>query len=153
MKSFRNPILAAVVALAFFIPTQAHAAAATYVISQGNGTVTVTCASGTCDAPTLQTQFIPIVTWSGFSVTVAADSGQTLSGAGTISCYGWDPGSYNNVSFFQDLGLTVTTASVRSVTLTGVWIAAARGLITCVPTGVTVSSGGVTLYVNGGKAR
>jgi hypothetical protein len=149
MKRYNKWLLAVVAAV--FFPAMASAAAATYTLNPEG--VKVVCASGTCDAPTLITQFAPVNTWSGFYVTVVADSGQTLSGAGTISCYGWDTTSANVVSFYQDLGLAVSTASVRAVTLVAVWIPAPRGAFTCVPTGVTVGSGGVTLYISGGKAR
>lgn len=153
MKTLRHPILAAVMALAVFLPTQALAAAATYTPLGGSKAIKIVCASGTCDAPTLLSQFIPMTDWTGFSVEVVADSGQTLSGAGAVKCYTWNPVTSNLPSYQQDLSLAPATASVRSVTLQGVFVAAATGYITCIPSGVTVSSGGVTLYVTGWTKR
>lgn len=153
MKKFRNPILAAALALVAFLPTPTFAAAATYTVLGGGKAVQITCASGTCDAPTLVTQFANMMNWTGFSVEVVADSGQTLSGAGTIKCYTWNVGTSNLPSFQQDISLSVSTSSVRSVTLQGVFVASATGYITCIPSSVTVSSGGVTLYVQGWTTR
>lgn len=153
MKFLRTRALAAVVAALFFLPTQAFAAAATYTVPAGAKSVTVVCASGTCDAPTTIAQFANMLNWTGFSVEVVADSGQTLSGAGTIKCYTLNPNTSNLVSYQQDISLTPSTASVRSVTLQGQFVASATGYITCIPSGVTVSSGGVTLYVVGWTTR
>ena len=79
------------VLLAVLLPALAQAAPAAYSAT-GNGVAGV-CASGTCDAPVeaagttdglpLTSSFFAVA--KGLSVTVCADSGQTLSGAGTLT--------------------------------------------------------------------
>lgn len=115
--------------------------------------MTINCpSSDTCSAPTAQSQFINVMGWKGFSVTVEAENNKNLTGVGTIDCYTWDPNSYNSVSFQQDISLAVTKSGVRRVTLQGQWLPSARGYMTCVPTGViTSATGGVKLYIDGWK--
>ena len=118
-----------------------------------NRTAKVVCTADTCAAPSAEADSTDMDDWQGFSVTVEADSGKTLTAVGTIDCYVWDP-TYGAYSYLQDLGLTVTCTGKRRCTTNGVWAAAPRGRITCVPTGiVTSATGGVTLYINAEKRK
>lgn len=140
---------------ALLLPLLAQAAAATYSATD-NGVKGV-CASGTCDAPSeaagLDDGFSlatsgGLMKNNGLSVTVCADSGQTLSGAGVLTAYGRDP-SVALWAASPDLNLTVSSSARRCQTFMGFMVTLPVGRITWVPTGVTVSSGGVTVYVSG----
>jgi hypothetical protein len=114
-------------------------------------TAVVTCTADTCSAPTAITEMVSIDNWVGFSVTVVAESGKTLTAVGTIDSYVWDS-NYAAPSYLQDLGLTVSCTGKRRCTTTGVFVAAPRGWLTCVPNGVVTSAtGALTLYINGTK--
>ena len=101
--------------------------------------------SGTTDAPTLATQGLELDRVAGFFVTAEADSGQTLSGAGALTAY-WYDNATAAWSRVPAMDLATTTATVRRLTL-HVSAVANRGRIAYAPTGVTVSSGGVTIYI------
>jgi hypothetical protein len=83
----------------------------------------------------------------GYHVVVEADSGQTLSGAGALRAYVWNPfsGVWGRA---PALDLATTTASVRGLALGNLAIFAPRGRIAFVPNGVTLSSGSLTIYIN-----
>jgi hypothetical protein len=161
MNTYRSmKILGALCLAALLVPTSAWAVAATYS-DIGNGVKGV-CASGTCDAPVEAagtTDGLPLagsVSLYGFNVgakgvvvTVCADSGQTLSGAGTVTAYVRDA-QVALWSAIPDLNFTVTSSARRCQTFTGVAVAYPTGRITWVPTGVTVSGGGVTVYISAG---
>lgn len=139
--------------LLVLLPSLAYSAAPTYA-DTGNG-VSVTCASGTCDAPveaSSTTDGLPLSrsfsSAKGITVTACADSGQTLSGAGTLTAYGRDP-SVALWAALPDLNLTVTSSARRCQTFSGFVVTLPIGRVTWVPTGVTVSGGGVTVYVSG----
>lgn len=136
-------------ALALLTPSLAFPAAATYTNPTGT-TAKIVCASGTCDAPTLATQGLNGADLTGYQVTVAADDTRTLSGAGTLLCYVYDAdvGAWARV---PDMDITVGTGSVQYLAFPGVWLAAPRGRIAYVPSSVTVSAGGVTIWLVGTK--
>ena len=124
-------------------------AAATWTLT-GSTSVKAVAGSGTADAPTLATQGMNLANVGGFSVVASADSGQTLSGAGSLQAYLYD----DNVARWArcpDLDLTCGTASVRDLAFPGFSVLSPRGRIAYVPSGVTVSSGGVTIYLNATK--
>ncbi len=134
------------------IQALAYGATTTGQFTVGPKNAVVNCpSSDTCSAPTLVTQFVDVTNWTGFTITVEAESGKTLTGVGNIDCYSWDPNTYNAVSYQQlSSDLTVTKSGQRRVTLPGVWFPAARGKLTCVPTGViTSATGGVKLFIDG----
>lgn len=144
----------AAVLLAILLPLTAQAAAATYEATR-NGVKGV-CASGTCDAPVEAaglTDGLPLVssfftTVNGLAVTVCADDTRTLSGAGTLTAYVWEP-STGLWAAVPDLNLTVSSSARRCQSFTGFLVTLAVGRITWVATGVTVSAGGTTVYVSG----
>ena len=84
----------------------------------------------------------------GISVTVCSATGTTLSGAGTIQFYGYDPAT-PEWAHIPDLAQTVT-ATTRCQTFLGLPLPSPRGRLMAVATGVTFSgggSGGVTVYM------
>jgi hypothetical protein len=85
----------------------------------------------------------------GYYVCVEADSGQTLSGAGSLKAYAWNPlsGVWARV---PDLDLATTTATIRGLGFIGNEVISRRGRIAYVPSGVTYSSGSLTIYINVG---
>ena len=120
-----------------------------------NRTAKVTCTADTCSVlPTLESDGADMDDWQGFSVTVEADSGKVLTGVGTINCYTWD-GTFGAWSLQQDLGLAIATGcTVRRCTAQGVFVAAPRGRITCLPVGIITNAvGGLVLYINGEKRK
>jgi hypothetical protein len=139
------------IVLALLAPLAASAAPATYT-TIANRTVQGACASGTCDAPVEAagaTDGADLVRFArGLVVTVCAASGQTLSGAGTLTAYLREPG----IALWAaapELNLTVTSSARRCQTFSGFMVTVPRGRATWVPTGVTVSGGGVTVYISG----
>lgn len=140
-----------------FMATFAMATTTSVVVVPGPTamSMTVSCpSSDTCTVPTSLSQFINVMGWKGFSVTVeCTDNNKKLAGAGTVDCYTWDPNSYNSASFQQDLSLSVTKSGVQRVTLQGQWLPSARGYLSCIPNGVTSSATGCTikLYIDGWK--
>jgi hypothetical protein len=140
--------IAAVLA-AVLLPFSTYAAAATWSVTDTG--VKGVCASGTCDAPSAAADGIGLVSPGGWAskgvvVTVCADSGQTLSGAGTLTAWGRDP-SVLLWAANPDLNLSPNTASVRCQSFSALFVAVPNGRFAWVPTGVTVSSGGVTIYI------
>jgi hypothetical protein len=138
------------VAAALLFPLYAHAVAAAWTdTATGNKAV---CASGTCDAPTAAGEGFALSTSDfrvkGIVVTVCADSGQTLSGAGTLTAYTRDS-SVALWAVTPDLNLSPATATVRCIAFPAIWVAVPAGRVAFVPTGVTVSAGGVTIYITG----
>lgn len=124
----------------------AYAAAPTYTAT-GTRSVKGVCGTGTCtDAPSGATAGAELSGTDQVSVFVEADSGQTLSGAGSLLCY-----VYNDVSTVwartSDCDLVVTASSVRGQGFLPMRTAP-RGRVTWLPSGVTISSGGVTVYIN-----
>ena len=84
----------------------------------------------------------------GITVTVCADSGQTLSGAGTLTAYNRDE-SIALWATVPDFNLTVSSSARRCQSFAGFNVDVPVGRVTWVPTGVTVSGGGVTVYISG----
>jgi hypothetical protein len=118
--------------------------------SPGPHTAKVVCTTGNESAPTLATEGMPLINVSAVAVIAAADSGQTLSGAGTLQVYVYDPG-VGAWARCQDCGEpAVTLSSVRYQSFAPFSALVKRGgRIALVPVGVTVSSGGVTIYLTG----
>ena len=84
---------------------------------------------------------------AGVVVTVCAAATRTLSGAGTIEFYVYDP-ALPEWSYVKDLSLSVT-ATTRCQTFPGIWINVAKGRLFAAATGVTFSTGsaGVTVFM------
>jgi hypothetical protein len=139
------------VAAALLFPFYAHAVAATW--SDTDTGVKAVCASGTCDAPVAAaslTDGLDLTTTraKGILVTVCADSGQTLSGAGTLTAYNRDP-AVALWAVLPDMNLSPATATVRCISFAGLYVPVSKGRVLWVPTGVTVSAGGVTVFITG----
>jgi hypothetical protein len=96
-------------------------------------------------APTLVTDGCLITDLDGLTIHVEADSGQTLSGAGTLKAWLWNDNSLV-WSRAPDLDKSVSTASVRAVSFLGDAVVSARGRIAFEISGVTASSGSRTIY-------
>ncbi len=118
-----------------------------------------TTSAVTGSVPTLATDGQPLADLDAITVVVAVASGVTLSGAGTLQCYVYDP-SVALWARMPAFDLSVSTASVRSLAFPAVSVTGARNArIKWVPSGVTFSSGsaGVTVYqlgfCNGFKGR
>jgi len=84
---------------------------------------------------------------AGIVVTVCSATGTTLSGAGTIEFYVYDP-MLPEWSYWKTGSVSVTATS-RCQTFDGIWIPVARGQVMAVATGVTFSAGsaGVTVWI------
>jgi hypothetical protein len=135
----RRALLAAALTL---VPAFALAAAPTWT-TLAPRSVRGTCATGTCsDAPTLVSQGMNLEGVGGVTVHVCADSGQTLSGAGTLQAYVWND-QLQYWSRLIDRDLSVTHSAYRCQAFDVLWVGGPRGRLAFVPSGVTVSSGGL----------
>jgi hypothetical protein len=103
-------------------------------------------ATGTGSAPSGATDGQPLRDLAAVTVIVAADSGQTLSGAGTLQCYVYDAVTAL-WSRMPGADLSVGTASVRSLAFPALEVIGPRASrIKWVPASVTISSGSVTVH-------
>jgi hypothetical protein len=103
--------------------------------------------TGTDDAPTLATEGSQLNGVRGFVVCLEADSTRTLSGAGTLLAYLYDP--FGQIwCRAPDLDLYVTASAVRGQAWPGNEVVVGKGRIAYVCSGVTVSAGGTTIYIN-----
>lgn len=86
----------------------------------------------------------------GVAVTLAADLGQTLSGAGSLLCYVYVP-ALAAWSRCPDLDVAVSVSGVRAQTWSApeILVGQASSRIAYVPSGVTVSAGALTAYLDG----
>jgi hypothetical protein len=105
-----------------------------------------TAASGL--VPTLITQGLNLADCVGFRVILSAESGKTLSGAGSIQIYCYDSTLAEWVRN-PDLDLTVTSshASVRRVAFPDQAVFVPWGRVYGVPVGITQSGGGTTVDI------
>ena len=106
------------------------------------------CTTSTEAAPTTAHEGADLARTTGFIVVVEADSGQTLSGAGTLSC--WTFNEFTGVwDWCADAIKTVpaSAASKRGASFAGDFVTTPRSRIDFRPNGVTVSGGGVTVYI------
>jgi hypothetical protein len=131
------------------VPSLSWAAAATWTAT-GARSAKAVCASGTCDAPTLATEGANLDAVSAVSVLVCADSGQTITGGSGVSLYFYDgtPALWGK----KGTALTVPTGSRCAFAEgdspgLGIPVIAPRGRLAAIPIGITVSSGGVTVFV------
>jgi len=112
-----------------------------------------TCATGSDTFGSGATDGADVLGVDAFDLFIAADSGQTLSGAGTLECY-----VYNTVAArwarFKDWDVTVTTSAVRDAGFAGPSPGKGYPVLTSIgrvafrPNGVTLSGGGLTIYLN-----
>ena len=109
------------------------------------------CTTANESAPTLVTEGAPLGLFkSGFSVFAAADSGQTwtASPGGVLQAYIWND-TAQAWGRAPDLDVSISVASARYQAWAGFGPAALRGRVAYVPVSVTVSSGGITVYITG----
>ena len=87
---------------------------------------------------------------SAVGLTAEADASQTLSGGGTLQAYVYDPQAAAWARC-PDCDLALSLASVRrqSFPAFDVKVGLPGARVAWIPAGVTVSSGGVTVYLNG----
>lgn len=113
---------------------------------EAHGTGTGSAPSGATDGQSLE-DLVAV------SVVASADSGQTLSGAGTLQCYLYDP-VIARWSRAPALDLSCNTASIRDLTFPVMEVLGPRGgRVKWVPASVTISSGGVTVHQLGHNKR
>lgn len=108
-----------------------------------------TTSAVTGSAPTLATDGQPLQDLDGITVVLAAATGVTLSGAGTLDCYVYDTATALWSRCPSADFTCVGVPAVRSVAFAAVTVVAPRNArIKWVPTGVTFSAGsaGVTVY-------
>jgi hypothetical protein len=82
----------------------------------------------------------------GVSLFICADSGQTLSGSGTVKLYQRHPiaALWGEI---PDLNVSPTVSSVRCQGFPGIWSVVAQGRLAVQPVSVGVSSGGFTAWL------
>jgi hypothetical protein len=105
--------------------------------------------TGSESAPSAATEGMDLTTVGAVDVIVCADSGQTITAGGTIQVWFYDVDV--GLWALSDYSLSVPTTKRCATTLgpsagKGIPIIAKRGRIALVPSGMTVSSGGLTLY-------
>lgn len=122
-----------------------------FAISDGNGRAYSEVQSTTRSVAALTVaDGIPLAGLRAVTVTISADSGATLSGAGTVDAYYYDPeiGRYAS-----DTALTFTVAAgasgKRDWTLGTVIVDNPRGRLMYACNGVTVSAGSCTVHMDG----
>lgn len=99
-------------------------------------------------APTTNSEGMQLGNVSGYRISICADSGQTLSGAGTIDIYWY---SYDAALWMRnrDLALNVTASGVRCQVFADNRVAAKLGgRLLPAANAVTVSAGSVTIRVD-----
>lgn len=139
------------VAASLLLPLSTYAAPVTWTDTDTG--VKGVCASGTCDAPVEAAGLtdglnLTLTRSRGLVVTVCADVGQTLSGAGVLTAYGRS----TTVALWgsmPDKNLPPTTTGRRCHIFDGMYVPVPGGRVQWVVTGVTVSGGGTTVYIEG----
>ena len=109
------------------------------------------CAAGTtCDAPTAATDGVALMDVSSIAVQVCADSGQTITDGAGLDVYYYDPVS----ALWGKSALALTVATGARCAWAegdspghGIPILARRGRIAIIPNAMTVSSGGLTVWI------
>ena len=119
----------------------------------------VVAASGTAnDIPSGTSVGVNIYQAQAVQVCLSADASQTLSGAGTLECYYYSPQT-SRWHRLKSWDLSVATEGIAAGTYRdcaftsntpgfGSPIIHRGGRLAWVPNGVTISSGGVTIYID-----
>lgn len=134
--------------------------AITWSTTNQNGSGKAVCTTGTETFAAGALDGVSCANAGAIEVFLEADSGQTLSGAGNLLAYALDDinGLWARAPDF-DLAVTSAMASNRAATFIGpsagkgIPVISKRGRMAYVPSGVTVSSGGVTIAMNLASAR
>lgn len=112
----------------------------------GSKSAKVVCTTGTETAPSGVTAGADMSGTSGFALVIEAVSGQTVSG-GTLLAY-----TYNDLSgtWVRNRGLDQPVPAFAEIGhgFEGFSVTSARGRVAYVPSGVTISSGSLTIYIN-----
>jgi len=128
-------------------------------VKPGGGSVAVSvkgvAADGTEAFDAAATDGASLRSASGWDVYVEADSGQTLSGAGTLQAY-WYSDNQARWMRAPDFDITIPAAAASNRGYyalagspgKGIPVLVQSGRIGYAPNGVTVSSGGVTIYID-----
>lgn len=99
-------------------------------------------------APSAGTDGMSLQSVAGFKVTLEADSGQTLSGAGTLTCFTWDDLIAGWARYSDgDITVPAAVASNRRYGAVPFQVLAPRGRIAFITSGITVSGGSLTIYM------
>ena len=112
---------------------------------------TFTCAAGTCTETAPSTNAgTALANVQGYVVRICADSGQTLSGAGTMRDYHCSATLSPACAQVTDNALSVTASSVRCqewAPFVVPYLDNTSDTFWWSPSGVTVSSGNLTIYI------
>lgn len=114
-------------------------------------------AAGTAtDAPTLTTEGLALGSVASFDIVLEADSGQTLNGTGTLQCWryseaagAWTRAPGGDITYASITGQRRATIYSGNSPGTGEVAISRRGRIVYNPSSVTVSGGGLTIYLDG----
>lgn len=113
------------------------------------------------DAPTLATEGLFLGNVCSYDIVLEADSGQTLNGTGALQCWrysdaagAWTRAPGGDISYAAITGVRRATIFSGNSPGPGEPVISRRGRVVYNPSSVTVSSGGVTIYLDGtpGKA-
>lgn len=117
------------------------------VLIDGSGRTYSEDQGGTGTAPTTSaTDGMPAIGLTSYEVMLVADSGQTLSGAGTVDCYEFDePHAVWVLKPSMVMTVPASASGKRRILLDSINVNGGRGRIKHVTNGVTISSGSVTL--------
>jgi hypothetical protein len=107
----------------------------------------VVCTTANESAPTTAAEGWDVSSCNkGFSVFIAADSGQTLSGSGSITVYVYDA-KLSLWGQVKDLAISPTVSAARPEAFPGIWQVVGGNRLAIVPVSVGVSAGGFTGHV------
>lgn len=140
------------VLVAALIPSLALGAEQSWA-KTGTRSVVGVCAAGTtCDIPSDATKGMQLNNVTRISIEVCADSGQTITGGSGILLYAYDAtsglwGQFNATAYTVKTGARCAWVQGSAIGV-GIEIAASRGRLAAVPSGMTVSSGSLTVYMN-----
>ena len=143
-----------VLAVLMVLPLGAFASTTYTAVSLADGThrprsVKAVATTGSEAAPSAATEGMDLTTVGAVDIVVCADSGQTITSGGTLQVWFYDVDT--GLWALSDYNWAVPTGKRCATTLgpssgKGVPIIARRGRIAVVPSGVTVSSGSVTIW-------
>lgn len=115
--------------------------------STGTFTAKLVCTSANESIPSASDAGLSLLNCKkGVAVFIEADSGQTLSGSGTlkVAVYNEQAKAWGEV---PDLAISPTVASARYQGFAAIWVADSSGRIAVYPVSLGVSSGGLTAYL------
>lgn len=118
------------------------------LIAAGTGRSVKSVQTTSDSAPALATDGMSLQSVAGFKVVLEADAAQTLSGAGSLTCFTWDDAIAGWARYSDaDITIPAAIASNRRYGAVSFQVQAPRGRVAFVANGVTVSAGNLTLYM------